>query len=355
MTGIFLILLLTPILGYFVYKNFRTKVSTRTRIVEFLLITFFIVSLLAFGFGYSMSSADYYTAIDIVDEGYTPFASKHVLTLLVFFALSIWSIFALWLKGNQLPPLLFVLAFVFLIIGMVISFVVILQLSVNIGGNDTEIILFPLPICYLLISVVLMFKVANNEAQIAATRVYKNKFLNYLNTKLAKTNLQPAYVLVLLIPVFTLIVAILMVFGQDYNSITKVFTETTTWNFSQKTHPPALDHKGHYLCTVAVCGNPEIVKPLRLGKRHGKEIVVNRQLLIANAFEELIQENAPRLHRIIRNAYDKYGYPLSKKITTPESSNLVYRLMKPLEYFFLTVLYFCSSKPEEKINKQYAI
>lgn len=83
--------------------------------------------------------------------------------------------------------------------------------------------------------------------------------------------------------------------------------------------------------------------------------MVNRQLLIANAFEELIQESTPRLHKFIRNAYDRYGYPLSKNITTPASSNLVYRLMKPLEYLFLAVLYFCCSKPEEKINKQYAI
>ncbi|MEO5911637.1 MAG: DUF6688 family protein, partial [Pelobium sp.] len=212
-----------------------------------------------------------------------------------------------------------------------------------------------LPVCYLLISILLLLKIVYNESEVSATRTYQNKFLNYLNTKMAQSDLQPVYVLVLLIPVFALIVAILMVFGQDYNSITKVFTETTTWNFSQKTHPPALEHRGHYLCTVAVCGDVDVVKPLRLGKRHGLEIVVNRQLLIANAFEQLIEESAPRLHKIIRNAYDKYGYPLSKKITTPKSSNLVYRLMKPLEYFFLAVLYLCCSKPEEKINKQYAI
>lgn len=355
MIPILILFLLFPVLGYFVFKKFRTHLNKKTRILEFSMISFFVFSLFGFVCGWMMSSAQYYTAIDIVDDGYNPFASKHVLTLLVFFGLSIWASIAIWLKGNRLPPLLFVLALVFLIIGMVISFIVIFQLSGSDGGNGVEIIMIPLPVCHVLISILLLLKMTYSESEVSSTRTYKNKFLNYLNSKMAQSDLQPFYVLLLLIPVFALIVAILMVFGQDYNSITKVFTETTTWNFSQKTHPPALEHRGHYLCTVAVCGDAKIVKPLRLGKRHGSEIVVNRQLLIANAFEELIQESAPRLHKIIRNAYDKYGYPLSKNITTPKSSNLVYRLMKPLEYFFLFVLYLFVVKPEEKINRQYAI
>ncbi len=355
MAPILILFLLVPFVSYLLFTKYRTDLTLKTRIIEFTLITAFVWSLIAFVCGWMMSSAQYYTAIDIVDDGYSPFASKHVFTLLVFFGFSIWSIFALWLQGNQLPPLLFVLAFVFLIIGMILNFVIILQLSGNVGGNGVEIIMLPFPICFILLSIVLMLKIAYTEAEVSATRIYQNKFLNFLNTKMAQSALQPIYVLVLLVPVFALIVAILIVFGQDYNSITKVFTETATWNFSQKTHPPALEHRGHYLCTVAVCGDPEIVKPLRLGKRYGQEIVVNRQLLIANAFEELIQESTPRLHKLIRNAYDKYGYPLSRKITSAKSSNLVYRLMKPLEYLFLTVLYLSVVKPEEKINKQYAI
>ncbi|MCZ4243256.1 DUF6688 domain-containing protein [Pedobacter punctiformis] len=355
MTSIIFLLLLIPILVFFIFKNIRQSVSTPTRIAEFIFITLFVLSLLLFSFIWALNSADYYTPIDIVDGGYSPFASQHILTLLVFFGLSIWAIFALWLKGNKLPPVLLVLSLVFLTIGTAISFAVLLQVSSNTEANDISIFLVPLPASYILISIVLGFKIVRNEVEISSARMYKNKFLNYLNAQMAKTSLQPVWVLALLVPVFILVVSILILFGQDYNSITKVFTETTTWQFSQKTHPPFLDHKGHYLCTVAVCGNPKVVKPLRLGKRHGHEIVVNRQLLIANAFEELIQETAPHLHKMIRNSYDKYGYPLSKKITTPESSNLVYRLMKPLEYFFLLVLYCCCSKPEEKINKQYSI
>lgn len=76
--------------------------------------------------------------------------------------------------------------------------------------------------------------------------------------------------------------------------------------------------------------------------------------MIANAFEELIQDKSPRFHRWIRSNYDKYGYPLSKKINSKRGANLTYILMKPLEWIFLLVLYTFSAKPEAKINRQYA-
>lgn len=355
MTPVLILIILIPILGFFVFKNLRAKVSTETKIAEYMVLVLFFFAIGAFCIGWMFSSSDYYTAIDIVDGGYTPFASKHLLTLIVFFAFSITSIILLWLKGNLLPPIILVLAMVFSVIGIFISIAVLLQLGStkeygNVGG-----FMFPLPVVYIFLAFGLLFKVLRNEGELSSTKTYRNKTLNKLNTLMANANRQPLFVLLLLIPVFVFVMAILVLLGQDYNSITKVFTETTTWHFSQKTHPPILDHRGHYLCTVAVCGDPEIVKPLRLGMRHGNEIVVNRQLLVANAFEELVQDISPRLHKVIRNIYDKYGYPLSQKITTTQSSNLVYRLMKPLEYLFLAVLYLCCSKPEEKINKQYAI
>jgi len=346
-------LIALPFLGYFIYKNIRRKVGKSTKIAEFAIIYLFSVALVLFAFAWAMCSADYYTAIDIVDGGYTPFASKHLLTLIVFFGLSIGSILLLWLKENHLPPLILVLALVFVLIGVFISFAIIMQTSENTKNYGLEAFFFLLPIMYIAVAGILSYKVIVNEGKLAVSKIYNNSLLNYLNVQMSKAYLQPVWVVVLLFPVFVGVVAILLLFGQDYNSINKVFTETTTWHFSQQTHPPFLDHRGHYLCTIAVCGDPKVVKPLRLGKRHGHEIVVNRQLLIANAFEELIQESTPKFHSIIRALYDKYGYPLSRKITTAKSSNLTYRLMKPLEYFFLLVLYLCIYRPEVKINKQY--
>jgi len=347
--------IICPIVGYFFYKQIRVNIKPATIVGEFIFIGLFILTMGLFGLIWLLNGDGYYTAIDPVDGGYTPFAFQHLPTLIVFFALAVFGLIKLWYKGRVLPPLLFSLCVMFVMIGIPISAAVILQTSTNTEQSGGTFFFALLPFFYVVTSIIVLLKVVNAEADVASTKIYRNKYLNLLNQKLAKTDKQPLLILVTLLPVSAIIVAILMIFGQDANSITKVFTETTTWTFSQKTHPPFLDHEGHYLCTVAVCGTPDIVKPLRLGKRHGHEIIVNRQLLIANAFEELIQENVPTLHKVIRGFYDKYGYPLSKKITTTRASNAVYLLMKPLEYLFLMVLYLCSTKPEEKINKQYAI
>jgi hypothetical protein len=74
---------------------------------------------------------------------------------------------------------------------------------------------------------------------------------------------------------------------------------------------------------------------------------------VANAFEDLLAERLPRLHRGVRAAYDRWGYPLSVHITTPRAADLTYRLMKPAEWAFLTILYLCDAHPERRIARQY--
>jgi hypothetical protein len=197
----------------------------------------------------------------------------------------------------------------------------------------------------------LMIKLIKQEKEAAIYRQYTNKFLSKINQIIGKH--YSLWALLLLVPVFLVITIILILFGQDKDSLIKVWTETTTWTFSQHEHPPFLDHEGHYLCTVAACGHQKVVKPLRLGKRHNRTIIVNRQLLIANAYEEIINRAFPKLHQIIRNIYDMYGYPVSRHIKNKYMSDIVYILMKPLEYFFLVNLYLFVKKPEALINQQY--
>ena len=96
-----------------------------------------------------------------------------------------------------------------------------------------------------------------------------------------------------------------------------------------------------------------MVKPLRTGKRHGHEVLVNRQLCIANAFEQLLEERTPHFHRAVRGLYDKTGYPIAKHIRSPYLADAIYFLMKPLEWLFLLVLYLCDTKPENRIAVQY--
>ena len=96
-----------------------------------------------------------------------------------------------------------------------------------------------------------------------------------------------------------------------------------------------------------------MVRPIRMGIRHGEKIVVNRQLCVANAFEDFIQEKTPRFHHFVRYIYDKYGYPISKHINTATKADITYIVMKPLEWVFLAILYMFDIKPENRIATQY--
>ena len=164
------------------------------------------------------------------------------------------------------------------------------------------------------------------------------------------------------LPVFIALFAVIAVMeilavlaGQGLDAPVKAFTDTADWTFSRQIPPPPLEYSGHYLCTVAAGGHKKLVKPVRFGRRRGAIIVVNRQLCIANAFEESIAERFPRFHKWIRHVYDTYGYPLSNIITSPARADIVYILMKPLEWIFLIYLYLTDTRPEVRINRQYKL
>ena len=164
------------------------------------------------------------------------------------------------------------------------------------------------------------------------------------------------YSLLVFVALFVLIAVLEIIFvliGQGFDAPIKAFTDTADWTFSQQTPPPPMVYDGHYLCTVAAGGHRKVVKPLRYGTRLGHTIVVNRQLCVANAFEELIHDKLPHFHKVVRGGYDKYGYPVSKYITTPLRADIVYFLMKPLEWVFVFVLYLFDKDPEKRISRQY--
>lgn len=90
-----------------------------------------------------------------------------------------------------------------------------------------------------------------------------------------------------------------------------------------------------------------------MGERHGHRVVVNRQLCVANAFEQILEEKMPGVHRRVRYIYDTYGFPVAKMIRSPLAADVVYLLMKPMEWCFLAVIYACDTKPENRIALQY--
>lgn len=138
-------------------------------------------------------------------------------------------------------------------------------------------------------SVYILVRQKNELLQNGKSSTKYKKLSSILNKA---TNL-PWIALILVIPLLGIIVAVLFLFGQEPASIIIAWTETTDWTMSLKTPPQNIQYDEHYLCTVAAGGHKKIVKPIRTGMRHGHRVVANRQLCVANAFEQILIEKKP--------------------------------------------------------------
>lgn len=324
-------------------------------------------------------------------EYHTPLSYEYMPAFLLIAAVAIIGYCIMRIKKANLPPIISLLCISSIFTGIALSIVFIIQISKDMRTAVTAfamvsdkyffyIIFFVymslFPINYMLCSIRLIRQVIasytgsrkedvseyeheflednnKNETAYENEAAYANKPIGFCKNILSKSLGWYTLAFVLMFPVLGILLAILVLFGQSPDSVIKVFTETSDWTFSQKISPPPVQYEGHYLCTVALKGHKKLVRPTRIGIRHGVKIIVNRQLCVANAFEQLIEEKAPGFHRVIRHIYDKYGYPLSKHITTSYRADIVYILMKPLEWLFLIVLYTFDVKPENRIARQY--
>ena len=267
---------------------------------------------------------------------YPTFFTLAALTLL---ALIIYS----YRDANSLSPL----ANIFCISGILGGVVLLLVFD-----NQLQVASFHT--FFLLIYSIHLLWVRIREWQEDRTEIsYENRLLQWLHQLLNKSRNWPWLAVLVALPTLALVVLVLMLFGQQPDSMIKAWTNTADWAFSQKIPPQNLIIDEHYLCTVAAGGHENVVKPQRLGVRHGHPVVVNRQLCIANAFEQVLEEKTPRFHRFLRRNYDRYGYPFAKHIKKKWAMDLIYYLMKPLEWLFLLVLYLVDRKPENRIAMQY--
>jgi hypothetical protein len=216
--------------------------------------------------------------------------------------------------------------------------------------SDFFLILLPANCIIIFVKAIYILVYQKNTLLQNGTTMTKYKKLSGILNK--ATNL-PWMALILVIPLLGIIIAILLLFGQEPNSIIKAWTETADWTMSQKTAPQNIQYDEHYLCTVAAGGHRKVVKPIRTGIRHGHRVVVNRQLCIANAFEQVLEEKTPSFHKVVRTIYDSTGYPISKHIHSKYLADTIYYLMKPLEWIFLLVLYTIDVNPENRIAVQY--
>lgn len=291
-------------------------------------------------------------------ELHEPFYEKNMLSLCLF-ALAAMVCLYLLDRGRVMPPLAAVICVSGVYGGIILGLFYISQLAVNIL-NDLNLlvavgylILFPVNIFIISARViretVLLYTAYFRENDIES----KNRLDGFLRSSLEKAAGWVLFPLIGLIPFTGVLVCLCILCGQGPFGIIRAFTNTSDWTYSTMISPPPVEYEGHYLCTVAVNGHERVVKPLRLGVRHGVVIGVNRQLCAANAFEQLIEDKSPRLHRLVRHIYDKYGYPVSKHITTRLRADIVYILMKPLEWLFVAVLYLFDRDPESRIAVQY--
>ncbi len=307
---------------------------------------------------------DYTQSINLmgIEDVHEPIAGKYLGAVALFGIWGFLSYFILKFLRKKLPPLVeaFLLGGVYT--GCGLSAAVLIQLlgGARPEGSSMGIMdileigcLSSVPVIFLCHAGNLMLLLVKEKAQKQESIQYENQILKKINLWFLKgANLFWTAVIALL-PVLGILMVLLCVFGQRPDSVILAFTKTSDWVLSGETAPPPVSYDSHYLCTVSLRGHKRLVKPVRYGIRKGEKIVVNRQLCIANAFEQLIMERTPRFHKAVRTFYDTYGYPVSRHIKTAWSADIVYLIMKPLEWIFLIVLYLFDDKPENRICSQY--
>ncbi len=296
---------------------------------------------------------------DTYDEFYNaPLHKDHLLTIVVFYLIATLAFWLSKLFKNNLSPLLKT----FSLLGMAQGFILCIVLTIQLGGfmllGFFPILITAPLLCPPLFAILLFielrkqfyyYKEETNEDAIYDSLILE-KGQHFLNHK----KLENPIIFLFLIPFIAIQQSILILFGQQTDSFIKAFTETATYTFSQYS-PPANPGTGHYLCTIAARGHRELVRPIRMGWRDNKKIYINRQLMIANAFEEWLEENSPSFHYYLRQFYNKIGIPLNNFVKNKWISNIIFIIMKPLEWFFLFWLYLVDKKPENRIQRQYLL
>lgn len=294
---------------------------------------------------------------------YASLANEHVFTMIVFFVLGIIAFGILSTHRGKLSPILYTLCSSLLIIHIIISIAYVTHTGFSHYDETLETtgsIIF-LQIGYLSLSFLYTGILKDSldhflEGLQAKELNDNNRFLSLLFRISFKYKSMPFVWGLSLFPIVLIIQFILILFGQRPDSFIRVFLDTSSFNYSSipTPEPEIIPGDAHYLCTVSVKGHKKLVRPVRAGVRRHARIAVNRQLLIANAFEHILEDYIPHLHKVIRSFYDRYGYPISKHIKTKWSADILYLLMKPLEWLFLVVIYTVDKRPENRINVQYS-
>ena len=291
-------------------------------------------------------------------EVHTPIFSEAAPTIIFIFTIGIAGYLYLRVRPlKKIPPLMAIISMsaMYLWVIEVLVFTVQVFKGDLSGDNLLDVYLLVYPVCIIcIVARTVISKVHEwQEYEMERAKIQSNLLLNFADKILSNSKLWPIYAIVFMFPLLGIIIGILLLFGQAPDSVIKAWTETADWTLSLKEAPQNIEYDEHYLCTVAAGGHKKIVKPIRKGIRHGHEVIVNRQLCIANAFEQILEEKTPRFHKLVRGIYDRYGFPVARLIKSKWIADIIYILMKPLEWIFLAVIYMSDVHPENRIATQY--
>ena len=292
-------------------------------------------------------------------NGYASLANEYIVSVVVLLTVGMFSFLIISLNAGSLSPILYVIGSTLMISNILFAVAYLTHTGFSHDGDEYSVLLLQISFVSLFFLYIARLKdslnhflVSQNEKEVE----YSNKFMLFLY-KISSNYQQMSKIwAICLFPILVIIQLILVLFGQRPDSFIRVFLETSSFNYSNipAPKPEIVQADGHYLCTVSAKGHEKLVKPIRAGIRGGLRIPVNRQLLIANAFENILEQYMPAFHKVIRNFYDRYGYPISRHINSKWSADVMYLIMKPLEWFFLVVLYTVDKKPENRIHMQYS-
>lgn len=365
--GIFLLLLF--VIGPFVITLVQIFAFAGVRVYEREPMRWAVIDFMTVGIGILFSvlylsfiksvifSADWDEVL-ANSERHTPISASAVLTVgAIALIAAAGYVIVNFIPFDKMPPLLMAASMAAMYLGTGESIVWGIQISGQItDGLDFMLLLLPLN-CILITARTVMSRIFAwnqwSKTQSHLRKIGQISLLNGLNRILGHAWVWPIAAFILMWPLLGILMMLLMLAGQAPDAPVKAWIETGGWKLSQKIPPQNIYYDEHYLCTVAAGGHPALVHPLRLGVRHGHKVTVNRQLCIANAFEQILEEKTPKFHRIVREFYDQYGFPLARIIRSRWIADLIYIVMKPLEWVFLIVLYLTDVRPENRIVLQY--
>lgn len=354
--GFLVLLIILAIPFLFVLVNFTTyvvkgKILTKQRIWQPIALFIFV----GFPFLFFMFF-DWGLENNCCSESPT-FATENKLGVYTLIIICIVAYAISSFRTTILAPIPELLLNTLLILGLVINGIIMFHIKpIELGG--LMILIGNIPLILLLILQLhknhLFLSEHNQINKVASVKLLDRICFKVLYSK---SLIKYPVLIVLLVPLLIVFSLLLFVFGQKPDTLIRAFTDTYKHGFSQLDYLcDNVNCGGHFLCSVGALGSKKIVKPLRLGERNNEKIICNRQLLISNAFEEVLHKKFPKAHYFIRKNYNKIGAKIHKYyylFNNTKVSNMVYILMKPLEWFFLFILYCCDKNPENRIAMQY--